>query len=275
MPKIILLLLFTTCTYLLCSQDYEVRSSFGAMHYLGDLAPLSSDLSASRPHIASKVSYNLSFNEMVTYYSSLVVGKVSANDENSNNLQRKNRNLSFESNIYEIGIGLEISLVSAFPKFDKYGIDIFLTGGVSTFHMNPQGFIDNRWVDLQPLGTEGQGELRYEDHFKSKYKLWQLAFPFGMGIGFKLSDRYAIGLEFAPRFLLTDYLDDVSSIYMDTKLQTELQGSLTARLANRTGSDVSFNTIRGDSRDKDWYVYNSFTFIMALANMIPSKKARK
>jgi len=278
MPRVmLLLLLFVTSN--VYSQEYGLRSYIGSMHYMGDLAPLSANLSASRAHIATKVSHTIKVNEIVTYFSSVVIGKVSGDDALSADPARKRRNLSFESNIYEFGVGMEISFVSLIPKIGKYGIDVFMTGGISTFHMNPRTLYEGHWYKLQALGTEGQGldlkDSNFENwpfiddsFYKDKYKLWQLAFPFGVGCSFKINDRFSFGLEIVPRFTLTDYLDDVSSNYLATSFQSEIQGPTIARLANRSGIDyANSGAMRGDSNDKDWYIFNSLTFVMSLANI--------
>ncbi len=258
--------------------QYNVRMIPGMTHYMGDLAPYESIFSYSKGHVAAGVAYTLKVNEIISYYSKFTRGKISGDDANSADQWRRRRNLSFESNLYEIGAGFEVSLITLVKGFDKFGIDVYLLGGVNLFHFNPRTFYMGEWHDLQPLGTEGQGAPGI---YKTPYKLWQFSFPFGFGASFKLSDIYSMGLEFAPRATLTDYLDDVSQVYLDRTLQLPLQGELTTALANRieegmdidpgeiittTGSDPYAGTQRGDSIDRDWYIFSSFSFAMELGS---------
>ena len=61
-------------------------------------------------------------------------------------------------------------------------------------------------MDLQPLGTEGEGFYKGE----KKYNLTQLAIPIGGGFKYAISNNVRIGIEVGFRKLFTDYLDDVS-----------------------------------------------------------------
>lgn len=66
-----------------------------------------------------------------------------------------------------------------------------------------------RWVKLQPLGTEGQGQPGYV----KPYSLVTLAIPVGLGVRYKYSDDFTIAAEVGYRYAFTDYLDDVGGSY--------------------------------------------------------------
>jgi hypothetical protein len=89
----------------------------------------------------------------------------------------------------------------------------YLLAGVGIFHFNPEACINNSWVLLQPLHTEGQGFKEYPN--RPPYKLTQFNFPVGIGIRYELSALLNLRLEIIHRILLTDYLDDVSTRYVD------------------------------------------------------------
>ena len=68
-------------------------------------------------------------------------------------------------------------------------------------------------MDLQPLHTEGQGFPEYPD--RKPYKLTQLNIPMGFGVKYFVNDKVNLGLEILHRKTFTDYIDDVSTTYVD------------------------------------------------------------
>jgi hypothetical protein len=136
-------------------------------------------------------------------------------------LWRKQRNLNFKSNIWELYAAVEIFPIDYFKRNDEEYNPIFrpyLFGGVGMFHFNPQGSLTDQsgnktWHDLQPLRTEGQG-------FASRpgtkpYNLTQMNIPYGGGVKYMLSERVNVAIELLYRKTFTDYIDDVSTTYID------------------------------------------------------------
>ncbi|HEX8277789.1 MAG TPA: DUF6089 family protein, partial [Segetibacter sp.] len=122
---------------------------------------------------------------------------------------KRNRNLSFKSNITEVALLFDFRPLILFelePK--KWAPEPYITAGIGWFSFNPQTQYNGRWVDLKPLHTEGQGFSEYPG--VSNYKLSQFNIPFGIGFRYKLSSRVNIRLEYIHRKLFTDYLDDAS-----------------------------------------------------------------
>ncbi|MBI3883637.1 MAG: hypothetical protein HY305_05345 [Sphingobacteriales bacterium] len=131
---------------------------------------------------------------------------------------RYERNLSFRSPIREFAIIAEIYPLFLFtdwsskdrepPKFSPY-----LLGGIGYFGFNPQAEYNGTRVALQPLHTEGQGYAEYPN--RKPYKLHQVNFPLGFGFKYEVSPLVNIRAEMVYRVLKTDYLDDVSTRYID------------------------------------------------------------
>lgn len=123
---------------------------------------------------------------------------------------KRNRNLSFKSNITEVALLFDFRPLILFELEPRKLLpEPYLTAGIGWFSFNPQTQYNGRWVDLKPLRTEGQGFPEYPS--VSNYKLSQVNVPVGIGLRYKLSSRYNIRLEFVHRILFTDYLDDASS----------------------------------------------------------------
>ena len=228
MKYIYTLLLFFPLS--LQAQFVEGGLMAGASTYLGDLVVGSIDSKEIHPAYGGFVRYTPF--ALLSFKASLMFATVSGDDGNATReLWRKERNLSFRSNIYEFSVGAELNLTGFNPDVLKKTFSPYLLGGVSIFRFNPKALYNGDWVELQPLGTEGQG---IPDRPKP-YQLTQISFPVGFGLKYAINDLWNIGMEFGYRFAMTDYLDDVSSTYVTRNELIEANGELAANLANRTG----------------------------------------
>jgi len=136
-------------------------------------------------------------------------------------LWRKQRNLDFKSNMWEAYGAIEFfPLQYLYRNDEEYDPRLrpYFFGGIGAFHFNPKGSLTDQagnitWHELQPLRTEGQGFAEYPD--KKEYKLTQMNLPFGGGVKYIVSDNVNLGLELLYRKTFTDYIDDVSTTYID------------------------------------------------------------
>jgi len=139
-------------------------------------------------------------------------------------LWRKQRNLDFKTNITEMYVAVEIFPLMLLnknnpdykPRLRPYGVL-----GLGGYHYNPQGSLTDangkvRWYDLKPLHTEGQGFPEYPK--RKNYSLTQVNVPMGTGIKYFLSDRINVSIELLLRKSFTDYIDDISTEYIDPDL---------------------------------------------------------
>ena len=67
-------------------------------------------------------------------------------------------------------------------------------------------------MNLQPLGTEGQYSGKYN---VKPYSLYQISIPVGIGTKYKINNFLDLSFEIGYRVLFFDYIDDVSSNYVD------------------------------------------------------------
>lgn len=140
-------------------------------------------------------------------------------------------------------------------KFTPYAY-----GGMVLFRYNPYTFdTNNNKVFLQPLSTEGQGLPDYPE--RKVYKLTQFAAAFGGGIRVAISNCSSIALELSQRKTFTDYLDDVSTSYIDKNKLLLAKGQQAVDLAYR-GDEVHNPTPyppdgeqRGTPTEADWYYF--------------------
>ena len=167
------------------------------------------------------------------------------------------RNLSFETSIMEFSLLGEYYLLNLYER--KYSPYLF--AGLAVFHFDPYTYNEsNQKVFLKPLSTEGQGISGYPD--SKPYGLTQFALPAGIGIKFAITDAFRIGIEGGMRKLFTDYLDDVSSNYIDAADLLAAKGQLAVDMSYRgdevpTGSPLypAKGAQRGSAKKKDTYYF--------------------
>ena len=135
-------------------------------------------------------------------------------------LWRKQRNLDFKSDVWELYGAFEIYPTILLSKDEEYDPAVRPYGfiGIGIFNFDPKGSItdsdgNQTWHRLHPLKTEGQGMSQYPE--KKPYSLTQMNIPMGAGLRFRLSPRVNTSLELLYRKTFTDYMDDVSTSYID------------------------------------------------------------
>ena len=101
-----------------------------------------------------------------------------------------------------------------FVDKEEYNIVPYVFGGVGVYHFNPYttDSIAGK-VFLHDVGTEGQ--YLGLPGYPQPYNKTQLNIPIGLGIRYEVSEDLSVGLEICFRKLFTDYLDDVSTKYVD------------------------------------------------------------
>lgn len=175
---------------------------------------------------------------------------------------RYERNLSFRSNITDFQLDLEIHPLYFFgnAEDDPPVVSPYVVAGLGYFSFDPEGYLNGEWHRLQPLHTEGQGFPEYK--YRKPYKLSQLNYPVGAGIKYEVTSSLNVRLEFVHRILTTDYLDDVSTTYIEPDLFIKylpgFQASYAELLADRqrelNPAHVTVpNEQRGDPKSKDSY----------------------
>lgn len=263
---------------------FEVGGSFGIMNCLSDIGgrkgvgkPLIKDLNIGNSHLNGGIYLTAMYKYMIGIRLEGTFGQVSAYDSILKSVKettsgRYERNLNFRSKISEVSLVMELHPLFMFVDWaskdrDPPRLSPYITAGIGFFSFNPQGYLKNNWIDLQPLSLEGQGFSEYPT--RKPYKLTGINIPIGVGFRYELSSRVNLRGEFLHRLLNTDYLDDVSARYIDAsvfqkyfsgiKLQNALDLSRNDRVNPGGPTGVFRKTeggIRGNPKDNDAY----FTF---------------
>ncbi|CAN5339741.1 hypothetical protein BH09BAC2_BH09BAC2_08490 [soil metagenome] len=252
---------------------FEIGASVGAINSLTDIGGHSGigkkflkDLNFGNTQFNASLFFALQYQSKLGLRLEATIGQLKGYDsilkkDYPNTSGRYERNLSFRTKISEFTIIGEVYPTYLFRQFDT---DVeppraapYVMFGVGFFHFNPQTQYQGRWVDLQPLHTEGQGFI----DGRPNYQLTQMNIPLGLGLRYELAPRILLRAEFLYRKLSTDYLDDVSTTYVDPSVFDKLPAAdaeLAKILNKRSLPGWEYSKV-GDKRgnpDKDAY----FTF---------------
>ena len=257
---------------------YELSGAIGATNFLGDLGGANQvgthgfkdlDYVLTRPVIGAGIRF------LTSYYTS-VKGNVSyglllGDDKLTLEPFRHNRNINFRSPVIEVSGQFELSY--AFEKGGhrynikrvkgRKNVDNRVYGflGIGAFYFNPKGkYTDGNYYKLRPYHTEGQGLV---DGVK-QYSNFSLCFPMGIGTKYALDRNWSLGMEIGLRYTLTDYIDDVSTVYATTAVSTAFNNDpIATYFANPAAGELGLEVTsdgetRGDPTHNDAYMFITF-----------------
>ena len=149
----------------------EIGFFGGGSYYIGDLNQLQH---FKNTQFAFGIIAKYNVNPRIALRGLMVMGNVSANDAQSSSSYNgvySNRNLSFSSNITEIGGGVEFNYFPFQIGNSVYRGSGYLFAEIAYFQMNPTTNYQGETVELRTLGTEGQGTPLSEKGYYSKNQL--------------------------------------------------------------------------------------------------------
>ncbi len=262
----LLLMIFSTNTvsaqigFTTANSRFEIGLNVGPMNFLGDLGG-----NRGKGSIGPKDN-NVPVTNMIggfsaSYYPSEIMGfRIAGNIgtmEGDDRLikqkqpadtyegSRKYRNLTFRSPLYEGYVAVELYPTALFslknglglPRLRPYGIL-----GIGVMNFNPQGLYkdaagNESWVDLKPLRLEGQGMV---ETGVPEYSTLTYVIPMGVGIKYDITERITFGIELIHRKTGSDYIDDVSTKYIDPALFDQYLSPAQATQAKYLANPSSF-----------------------------------
>jgi hypothetical protein len=234
-------------------QYSEIGVYGGGSNFLGDVGPYGLDLPQG---YSAGIFYRYNFDYHWSVRAQANYGFIKATDSRSNIDFRKDRNLSFQSEIWEVGAVAEFNFFEYRPGTKNWHTP-FINAGFGFFWFDPMASFQGELVSLQSLRTEGQGTSVNSD---VPYYTTSTFFSFGLGYKFAVGRITTIGVESSFRSTYTDYLDDVSGFYADPEILKEEVSELAAIMADRslTGGDKE-NLRRGNPANRDWYIFTGVT----------------
>jgi len=259
---------------ILIRNKVEVGIGLGPMFFLGDLGGAAGigrtfikDIDYPLTKLSKGLFVGIAPNEWLGFRLAFNTGVLEGDDKEAPNkggdeVTRLQRNLNFESRLLEGYAAVEFYptvFIEQYEdlkgKFRPYGII-----GIGVYHFNPKTKDNSgNWVALQPLHTEGQGFPEYPD--RKNYKLTQAEIPMGFGFKYYLKENMFIGLEVLHRKLFTDYVDDVSTNYIDPVYFDKYLTPANAALARQLNYRGTYSSVtrpsdvvgakRGDPKQND------------------------
>jgi opacity protein-like surface antigen len=274
----------------------EILLGGGVSNFLGDLGGLNkigthysyADLELVLTSPSASLGYRYRINKRFASRTEFSFLQVKGDDKLTLEQFRHNRNLNFKSNIFELSTVIELSLSfdrhgnkyhikkTMFRRYHQYSSYYYLFAGIGGFYFNPKANYGGVWYNLHDLSTEGEGL----PGGTKKYKRISISIPIGIGLRYKLNDRWTVGLEYNFRKTFTDYIDDVSGRYYDKTKLMQYKGPVSVALAdpslhlingatdpNGDGSGAQ----RGDVKDKDSYM----NLQLKVGYVLKNKKRRR
>lgn len=238
------------------AQPVRLHLMGGFSNYSGDIQQKMFTLKQANSVISAGGTFNIT--DKFALRSDYSFTRLGADDK-LNKPQLRLRNLNFKTLIQELTLMGEYDFADlSLQRFTPY-----VFAGIGVFHFSPYTLDSaGNKVFLVALSTEGQGLREYPD--RKVYKKTQLNIPYGAGIKYALSDDVYIGFELGFRKLFTDYLDDVSSTYVDRNVLLTSKGPQAVQYAFR-GDELKpplpyppAGALRGNSKKKDYYYYGQF-----------------
>jgi hypothetical protein len=243
-------------------ENTEVGFIGGVSYYLGDLN--TTHFNNSLPFGGIVIRKNI--DRRFSYKAELLYLNIAADDRiDATDTIAINRGLHFRSSVFELSGQIEFNFLPFEAGNALYTWTPFVYTGLSFFHFNPQAENkDGLWVNLQELGTEGQGSNSFPE--RKKYPLTQLAIPLGGGLKIAINPSFNIILEYGVRKTFTDYLDDVSTTYPEgVNSNVPDISNATYEMSDPTGTHIAGDQ-RGDPEKKDWYSFAGITLSFKLNN---------
>lgn len=235
----------------LFEQYSTVNFGLGTSSYLGELAPYRSPVNTVFKMMRWNVngSYTRHFTPHLAARLGLTWVRIAGDDEYYNRGGKPFpsfyvRNLHFRNDVKELSlVGIYKLRGDGRSPNRRAVFSPYLFGGVALIAHNPKAkspnspAFDNKWVSLQPLGTEGQGQPGYA----KPYSLVSYAIPLGAGFTWKFNEQWNISIEGGFRFTGSDYLDDVGGLYPNPDV---LKNDLARAMSNRTLEPIAARTGR-------------------------------
>lgn len=277
------------------NQRKSILLGIGITNFLGDIggrdkegthfSPADIDLNstsfAGHLGLRYRIASNFATKTLLQY------GLFAGNDTYTNQVNRRNRNVRFQTHLFEISQQFEFILArneQFGSRHRRYGLkgfrpknfQIYFFTGVSFFGFIPQGQGGGYgWTNLRPLKTEGQGLTKNTE----EYERYSFGIPLGFGYKMGLTQMWSMSFELSYTHTFTDYLDDVSGNYFDNDLIESNYGSKAAYFADPSLGPFPDWTVagkpRGNSDYNDVYIYFNVSFIRNISYKHTVKSKRK
>jgi Domain of unknown function (DUF6089) len=221
----------------------------GVAHYFGDLNPYG-DL--NRPKINLGAFYRKQFGDYIAVRLTGNYAQLGYSDIYSTNEYQRRRNLSFNTNIFEVALRGDFNFFKYDPTDPDYSFTPYATIGIGFFSYNPYAYLNGKKYYLRPLHTEGETIIPG----RKEYGTIAACIPIGLGVKYAANNDVNVSFEIAYRFTTTDYIDDVSTTYVGVNnFPPNSIASLLQDRSYETGTPIGIaGRQRGYSSQNDSYI---------------------
>lgn len=248
----------------------EVMGGAGFTQFMGDAGGADQigtnfladfDFDALRPNFLIGARYRI--NHFIAVRLNLQYGILKGHDQYTSYPGRAFRNLGFRSPLFEWGGLVEFYFIPEQQTGHKHGhhhkrikkskiVTGYIATGVAGCYFNPLGdYTDGTTYELHLFNTEGQGKVSTRE----PYELTSFVVPVNLGFRFRLNEAFSIDAELCYRKSFSDYMDDISTTYVDPALfagdpiATYFANPVPGTPGTEPGSQ------RGDPTDPDGYMF--------------------
>lgn len=250
---------------MLQAQFYEFGLGGGGTMFHGDVGAVGFNATGANgfvPHQAfGTATLRRQFNWHWGTRLSYSAGHLQASDSWSTDDFKQNRDISVRTEVAEISYLTEFNFWP-YGTGTKYRQSFYIFAGLGITAYNPQGFWQEEWVDLRPLGTEGQQTELKDQLF---YGNTTITLPFGMGFRQSIARDWSMTAEVGWRRYGSDYLDDTSGDYVDAAELLELRGEQAAYFSNPGNVAYVPGVARGNANIRDWSIFAGITIFYNLS----------
>ncbi|MDB5247060.1 MAG: hypothetical protein JWQ40_1454 [Segetibacter sp.] len=240
-------------------QEGEFGLAVGAAHYFGDL---NTRAAINRQKLSAGAFFRKQFGNYVGIKIAANYARLGYSDTYSRNEVQRQRNLSFNTNLWEFSVSGDFNFFKFYPGISGYTYTPYVSLGVGVFSYDPYAYLGNQKYFLRPLGTEGQGSAAYPN--RTPYSTMGVCIPVAVGFKYNVNETVNVFVEVGYRFTNSDYIDDVSTTYAPDAFLPLANGSpspamLLADRSYELGEPIGIkNRQRGNSAQKDAYVMAQF-----------------
>jgi len=249
--------------------NLEVMGGVGFTQFMGDAGGADAigtnfladfDFDALRPSFLLGARYRI--NHFIAARLNLQYGILKGHDQYTSYPGREFRNLGFRSPLFEWGGLVEFYFIPDQQTGHKHGhhhkrikkpkfLTAYIATGIAGCYFNPLGdYIDGSTWELATLGTEGQGVVAT----RPKYELTSFVIPVNLGFRFRLNEAFTIDAELCYRKSFSDYMDDISTTYVDPAILSSPEAVYFANpVPGTNGTEPGAQ--RGDPTDPDGYMF--------------------
>jgi hypothetical protein len=213
-----------------------LNAGLGLTHYTGDLAEL-----GNVAHLQLGTAFNLAasyrMSQRLSYRLEAQLYYIYAQQKYTRNYYN---NLSFRSLNPDVWAGVQVDF---WPIDDRYRATIpYALVGAGVTHITPKALYQGKAYSLASFQTEGVGYNRLAGIIR-----------YGVGLPLLASERLKLHVEGTYTHVLSDYLDDVSSFYVDPSGMSPLGVALADRRAELGTTLNRPGEIRGNTGKNDGY----------------------